>query len=97
MAYCSQCGTQIADDMKFCTGCGTPAVAVAAQRQQEYAGKIIKCPNCSEVLKPLDAICPACGHEINSKKVSESFRIFVDEIAECDRLIAESPVPLKKG
>lgn len=37
MAYCSKCGTEIADGTKFCPSCGTPAGASAAQenRQQQ--------------------------------------------------------------
>ncbi|MDO5571116.1 MAG: zinc-ribbon domain-containing protein [Bacteroidales bacterium] len=37
MAYCSKCGTEIADEVRFCPSCGTPAGASAAQenRQQQ--------------------------------------------------------------
>lgn len=33
------------------------------QRQQEYAGKLIKCPNCGEVLNSFTINCPLCGYE----------------------------------
>ena len=35
MAYCSKCGTEIAEGAKFCPSCGTPAGAVAAQENRQ--------------------------------------------------------------
>lgn len=40
-----------------------------SQRKQEYAGKIIKCPECGQVLKAFEINCPACGHELRSVKI----------------------------
>ena len=49
MAYCTKCGTQVADGVKFCTSCGSPMRAAqpqaapqqpqpqAAQPQPQYA------------------------------------------------------------
>lgn len=49
MAYCTKCGTQVADGVKFCTSCGSPMGAAqpqaapqqpqpqAAQPQPQYA------------------------------------------------------------
>ena len=34
MAYCTKCGTQVAEGVKFCTSCGTP-VGVAQQPQPQ--------------------------------------------------------------
>ena len=37
MAYCTKCGTQVAEGVKFCTSCGTPmGVAQQPQPQQTY-------------------------------------------------------------
>lgn len=37
MAYCTKCGTQVAEDVKFCTSCGTPmGAAQQPQPQQTY-------------------------------------------------------------
>lgn len=100
MVNCSSCGTQIEDNTKFCHECGSAQAAHATnstQRQQEFKGKVMKCPNCGEVLKSFDGICPSCGLEINSVKMSVSFKTFVDNITECDASIARSPIPLKNG
>lgn len=35
MAYCSKCGTEIAEGVKFCSSCGTPAGAAAAQENRQ--------------------------------------------------------------
>ena len=38
MAYCTKCGTQVAEGVKFCTSCGTPVgVAQQPQPQQQAA------------------------------------------------------------
>jgi RNA polymerase subunit RPABC4/transcription elongation factor Spt4 len=100
MAFCSNCGARIADNAKFCPECGSPNTSNfsdSPERQQEYVGKILKCPNCGEVLKSFEGICHSCGHEVNSVKMSASFKAFVDGITECDASIARSPVPPKNG
>lgn len=48
-------------------------------------------------LPSFTAIYPACGHEINSLKISESLDKFIAQIEECDRRIANSPEIPKKG
>ena len=80
MAFCINCGNQIAPGASFCGNCGTkvggvvptqtppiPQVQPSTQRQQEYIGKIFKCPNCGEVISQSAARCPSCGYEISGK------------------------------
>lgn len=100
MPFCMNCGQQLPEGAKFCSGCGTAMGEVKSeetQRKQEWAGKIIKCPSCGEDIPSFTAICPACGHEINSAKVSSSLKNFIDSIDECDRVIANNPCPDKKS
>lgn len=47
-----------------------------SERKQEFVGKIIKCPNCGEVLKSFMANCPSCGYEIRGIKASSTVREF---------------------
>lgn len=47
-----------------------------SERKQEYAGKIIKCPNCGEVLKSFAANCPSCGFELRDTNTTSSVREF---------------------
>ncbi|WP_270847877.1 zinc ribbon domain-containing protein [Candidatus Collinsella stercoripullorum] len=61
MTYCNNCGGRLMDGASFCTSCGAP---VQSQRVNRYAGVIVKCPVCGEILESFDAFCPSCGSEI---------------------------------
>lgn len=92
MAFCSNCGKELADGAKFCFECGTPVRKVdETARRTVYSGEIHKCPSCGEVLQSMTAICPACGHELNSAKLASALKEFIDEINECDKIIANTP------
>lgn len=54
MAFCSNCGKELATGAKFCFECGTPAGKVdVTTRRTVYSGEIHKCPSCGEVLESL--------------------------------------------
>lgn len=92
MAFCSYCGKELAAGAKFCFECGAPVgKADETVRRTVYSGEIHKCPLCGEVLQSMTAICPSCGHEINSAKLSSALKEFIDEINECDKIIANTP------
>lgn len=90
MAFCINCGKPIVDGSKFCPNCGVSQSMTAnnTQRKFEWAGTIVKCPSCGEDIPSFTAICPSCGHEFNSAKVSSVLKEFINNINECDRLIA---------
>lgn len=112
-SFCVNCGTKLNPGAKFCPGCGAAVSASASSmnvppiptaspanpttRQQEFAGKIIKCPACGTEIPSFTAICPRCGHEINSTRVSSAIKDFTNQISQCDRAIANSPAEPKKG
>lgn len=50
------------------------------QRQQEYAGTILKCPNCGCVIGETTAICPDCGMRISRRKAVSSVQEFKDQL-----------------
>ena len=92
MAFCSNCGKELAAGAKFCFECGTPVANTdETVRRTVYSGEIHKCPSCGEVLQSMTAICPACGHELNSAKLASALKEFIDEINECDKIIAKTP------
>ncbi|MDD6965375.1 MAG: zinc ribbon domain-containing protein [Firmicutes bacterium] len=98
MAFCTNCGQELAEGAKFCASCGKAVDSNSTyQRKTVYDGVIHKCPNCGEVLSSFLANCPACGFEFNSKKVNSSLKEFIEEINECDRKIANNPLPAKTG
>ena len=37
MTYCTKCGTQVAEGVKFCTSCGNPMGTAQPQPQQQAA------------------------------------------------------------
>jgi Predicted nucleic acid-binding protein, consists of a PIN domain and a Zn-ribbon module len=100
MEFCTGCGRKLPDKAKFCPACGKhtqKAQPDDGSRKIEYAGKIVKCPACGTELPSLTGICPGCGHEINTQKISDSLRLFIIQINDCDRQIANSPEAPKKG
>ncbi len=55
MLTCSKCGSQVEEQAKFCTECGTPVSAVPQQ-----------CPHCGRDLEPTDKFCVSCGQQVGS-------------------------------
>ena len=74
-----------------------PQQSTYSERKQEYAGRVIKCPVCGAELPSFTAICPDCGHEVNSQHVSSSVKEFIDAINEYDNVIANDSEPPKTG
>ena len=57
--YCTSCGAQNQDGMKFCTNCGAPLTGGAAP-----APDIITCGACGAPNKPENAFCTECGQPL---------------------------------
>ena len=74
--FCPHCGTKLDSDAKFCKHCGSPVdrteTGTFKAREQEYAGKMIKCPACGEDIPSFTAVCPSCGHEIRGSRATNS-------------------------
>lgn len=80
MAFCINCGQELAEGAKFCAGCGKAVEDnnSSVERKAVYDGVIHKCPNCGGVLSTFDIICSSCGHEL---RYSEN-QVAVKELAE---------------
>lgn len=50
------------------------------ERQQEFAGKILKCPHCGGVISETTAICPECGMQITGRAAVSSIQQFKDQL-----------------
>lgn len=94
MAFCQNCGKEIADGAKFCDGCGKP-VGVAAEdgskRSQKFlsGGVQYKCPSCGAIVSRTATKCPECGYKIDFKEESVSVKKLVSLIEKGGKLINE--------
>lgn len=71
MAFCINCGHELAESAKFCADCGATVESQQegkSKRKVVYEGEIHKCPNCGEVLKAFASNCPSCGYELRGVK-----------------------------
>jgi hypothetical protein len=48
----------------------------------EKLGKVKKCPNCGEVVNPLDIKCQACGFELNITTSNQTLNDFLNKLVE---------------
>lgn len=50
------------------------------ERQQEYVGKVLKCPHCGGQITETTAICPNCGLHITGKVAVSSVQAFKEQL-----------------
>lgn len=108
MAFCVNCGKQLVEGGNFCAFCGTPVgsaippisaaqkIQPNTQRQQEYVGKVFKCPNCGEAISPSTARCPACDYEISGKEANETVRRFAQQLMELESQRGQEKVDFRE-
>ena len=84
MKYCNNCGAKLVDGAKFCQKCGAAVSnygeAGNSERQQEFVGKIYKCPNCGQVLHSFVRNCPSCGLELRGIKATSAVKEFASKL-----------------
>ena len=91
--FCHGCGAAIGVAQKETTPEQPPVVPTNQiekddghykERQQEYVGKVLKCPNCGAIISESTAICPDCGMHITGKTANTSVQAFKDELMSLD-------------
>lgn len=94
MAFCINCGQELAEGAKFCANCGKAVTSenTTSQRKTVYEGNLHKCPNCGEVLNSFVTNCPTCGHEIRDTLGVSSVRQLAMKLEQL-----EAKRPQKKG
>jgi len=65
--FCINCGKELPDDAKFCSGCGKQIEA----KKEEIINTVPVCSYCGEELKPGNKFCIKCGHPIEENKTEE--------------------------
>ena len=106
MAFCSNCGKQLVDGAKFCSGCGAPVgrphAEENARRKTVYEGELHKCPSCGKVLGAFITTCPVCGYEIRNANASNALKEFSEKLSAISSnnqkisLIQSFPIPNTK-
>lgn len=76
MAFCINCGQELAEGAKFCSSCGKSANEnnLTTERKTVYDGEIYKCPNCGDILDAYESVCETCGYERRGAKATNSVR-----------------------
>lgn len=94
MPYCRNCGAFVNDGAAFCVKCGSSVSGSDqyAVRQQEYAGKVIKCPNCGNPVSSFVANCPFCGFEFRDINASSAVREFARKLEAIEATRVQEPV-----
>lgn len=101
MAYCINCGRELAEEARYCAGCGKSVNNNPSTRERKiyYEGILHKCPNCGEVLNSFSTHCPSCGYEIRDARSSNAIRELAQKIelidAECMAPIQEKKSLMK--
>ncbi|MCD8107850.1 MAG: zinc ribbon domain-containing protein [Oscillospiraceae bacterium] len=97
MAFCSNCGKELAAGDKFCSECGTPVrSASTSERKIVYDGELHKCPNCGGTIKSFEINCPTCGYELRGAKNSDSVREFANKLEKIEQSRSSKSSGLKK-
>lgn len=88
MPYCSSCGAKLNREDRFCHECGKPVNNVVQNqnsgRNEEYVGKVFKCPSCGGIITESTIVCPECGFEITGRDAVSSVKDFEKQLMEIE-------------
>ncbi len=104
MAFCTNCGQQLADGAKFCAGCGKVVSDInsTTKRKINYDGEVHKCPQCGEVLDAFVIVCPSCGYELRGSSATSAVKEFAAKLDDVtteyqkENIIRNFPIPNTK-
>ena len=68
--FCQDCGAQLNDNAKFCSGCGTPQSAAPAPAQTQQPAAHAVCHNCGAQLAANAKFCDACGTQTAAEQAA---------------------------
>lgn len=91
--FCHNCGVQIAVNLQASASDRLEVpIAVpqpeaeptiqenSAERKQEYAGRIQKCPNCGCIISDTVVLCPDCGMQITGRAANLTVQDFKNQL-----------------
>lgn len=86
--FCSSCGASVSGTVTQTSPPIPPTKNVSAtspnQRQQEYAGTVLKCSNCGCAITQTTAICPECGMRITGLSAVSSVQQLSNQLMEIE-------------
>jgi DNA-directed RNA polymerase subunit RPC12/RpoP len=86
MAFCSNCGKELAAEAKFCASCGTAVGGAANTTQtQTKSGQSKKCPSCGAPVESFQIKCSSCGYEFREADISSTIQTFLEQIEALDK------------
>ena len=68
--FCETCGAQVADNAKFCRGCGTPQSPAPAPAQPQQPITPNVCRNCGAQLASNIKFCDFCGAQTAAEQTA---------------------------
>lgn len=67
-----------------------------SQRQQEYVGKVFKCPHCGEVVNQSDTVCGGCGYHLSGKQAMVSAIDFQQQLLNIEMRRQDRKISLRE-
>jgi predicted nucleic acid-binding Zn ribbon protein len=62
--YCENCGKELGETAKFCSGCGAKVEIVPAKQEVHTEVEFVHCPNCGKQVSKGFEFCTECGATI---------------------------------
>lgn len=81
---CSNCGAQVAENVKFCTECGS-----------KMGPEVLKCPSCSAELPEGTKFCMECGTKVGAEPRAKPTIQTVPKEAVCPKCRKKFPAGTK--
>lgn len=92
--YCPSCGEVSNSEATFCFNCGFKLknndikeditqyknAGLEDKRNIKFAGNIVKCPNCGDLVKPYTLSCESCGFDYRGSTIPTALKILSEEI-----------------
>ena len=66
MAFCTSCGSEVADSASFCTSCGQPMTASTASAQPAAVDTMVVCSACGAKVDAASSFCTGCGKRMTA-------------------------------
>ena len=88
MAFCSECGSELELNAKFCKVCGKKVGEESTSNNTNNVSsgnvKMVNCPRCGNPIDSFVAVCPYCGCEIRNATANSAVKEFERELEQIE-------------